>query len=107
MVELDWKVKQTKEHELKLNKNVFPNIVTGYLWRALLGSLMKITSDIKLKLNPLQAKWPIEPALISGFCSFKRIRVFDSPGRDTNPSQVSSQQTLVLIYQPHKDGKLS
>ena len=56
MVELGWKVKQTKEHELKLNKNVFPNIVTGYLWRALLGSLMKITSDIKLKLNPLQAK---------------------------------------------------
>ena len=29
------------------------------------------------------------------------------PGRDTNPSQVSSQQTLVLIYLPQKDGKMS
>ena len=34
----------------------------------------------KAKLNPLLARWPMEPALISGFCSvFKRIRVFDSP----------------------------
>ena len=29
------------------------------------------------------------------------------PGWDTNPLQVSSQQTLVLIYLPRKDGKLS
>ena len=29
------------------------------------------------------------------------------PGWDTNPSRVSSQQTLVLIYLPRKDGKLS
>ena len=29
------------------------------------------------------------------------------PGRDTNPSQVSSQQMLVLIFLPWKDGKLS
>ena len=29
------------------------------------------------------------------------------PGWDTNTSQVSSQQTLVLIYLPRKDGKLS
>ena len=37
------------------------------------------------------------------------MRVFDSPwiGWDTNPSQVSSLQTLVLIYLPLKDGKLS
>ena len=28
-------------------------------------------------------------------------------GRDTNPTQVSSQQMLVLIYLPWKDGKLS
>ena len=27
------------------------------------------------------------------------------PGWDTNPMQVSSQQTLVLIYLPRKDGK--
>ena len=59
-------------------------------------------------LNPLQAKGPMERALISGFCSVKRMRVFYPPfGRDTNPSQVSSQQTLVLIYLPRKDGKLS
>ena len=43
--------------------------------------------------------------LISGFCD--RMKVFDSPGRDTNLSQASSQQTLVLIYLPRKDGKLS
>ena len=30
-----------------------------------------------------------------------------APGRDTNPSQVSSQQTLALIYLPRKDRKLS
>ena len=30
------------------------------------------------KLNPLQAQWPMELALISGFCSVKRMRVFDS-----------------------------
>ena len=29
------------------------------------------------------------------------------PGWDTNPSQVSSQQMMVLIYLPWKDGKLS
>ena len=29
------------------------------------------------------------------------------PGQDTNPSQVSSQQTLVLINLPWKDRKLS
>ena len=46
---------------------------------------------------------------ISGFCSVKRMRVFDSSWIrwDTNPSQVMSQQTLVLIYRPLKDGKLS
>ena len=29
------------------------------------------------------------------------------PGQNTNPLQVSSQQMLVLIYLPWKDGKLS
>ena len=59
------------------------------------------------KLNPLLTKWPMEPVLISGFCSVKWMRVSDSPGRDTNPSQVSSQQMLVLIYLPWNDRKLS
>ena len=31
------------------------------------------------KLNPLPAKWPIEPALISGIGSVKWMRVFDAP----------------------------
>ena len=31
------------------------------------------------KLNPLRAKWPMEPALIPGFCSVKQMRVFDFP----------------------------
>ena len=33
----------------------------------------------ELELNPLRARWPMEPALISGFCSVKRMRVFNSP----------------------------
>ena len=33
----------------------------------------------KKKVNPLRAMWPMEPALISGFCNVKRMRVFDSP----------------------------
>ena len=28
------------------------------------------------KLNPLRARWTMEPALISGFCSIKRMRVW-------------------------------
>ena len=32
------------------------------------------------------------------YSNLKQMRVFDSPGQDTNPSQVSSQQTLLLIY---------
>ena len=31
------------------------------------------------RLNPLQAKWPMELALISSFCSVKQMRVFDYP----------------------------
>ena len=31
------------------------------------------------KLNPLRTKWPMEPVLISVFCSVKWMRVFDSP----------------------------
>ena len=62
--------------------------------------------SINLIIQEARAK-PMEPALISGFCNDKRMRVFDSPGQDTNPSQVSSQQTLVFIYLPRKDGKPS
>ena len=36
----------------------------------------KFCRFIKLKLNPLRARWPMEPALISGFCSVKRMRVW-------------------------------
>ena len=35
--------------------------------------------EAKLKLNPLRARWPMEPALISGFCCDKWMRVLDSP----------------------------
>ena len=46
----------------------------------------------------------MELALISSFCSVKRIRVFDSPwkGHYYNLSQVSSQLTLVLIYKARR-----
>ena len=36
-----------------------------------------------------------------------RWEALTPPGRYTNISQVSSQQTLVLIYQSRKDRKLS
>ena len=36
-----------------------------------------------------------------------RWKSLTPPGRDTNPSQVSSQQMLVLIYLPRKDGEPS
>ena len=52
-----------------------------------------------LKSNSLQAKWPMESALIiSYFCSVKRTRVLTSPGRDTNPSQVSSHKVWSHKY---------
>ena len=34
---------------------------------------------VKLKLNPLRARWPMEPALISAFCSL-RWRYLTPPG---------------------------
>ena len=45
------------------------------------SSAIKRTNSSKIspKLNPLQAKWPMERALISRFCSVNRMRVFDSP----------------------------
>ena len=50
----------------------------------------------------------MELAVISGFYSVKRMRAFDLPWTGhTNPSQVSSQKTLVLVYLPQKDEKLS
>ena len=33
----------------------------------------KPVCDLYIKLNSLRAKWPMEPALISGFCSVKRM----------------------------------
>ena len=59
----------------------------------------------KYKLNPLQAKWPMEPVLISGFCSSKQMRVFESPWiGESIISNVGSiagaQQVLILIYLP-------
>ena len=64
---------------------------------------------LNIELNPLWARWPIEPVLNSGFCSVLKSgwESLCPPGRDTNPSQVSSQQTLVFVYLPWKDGKLS
>ena len=49
----------------------------------------------------------MEPMLISGFCSVKRMRIFNFSWMDTKPLQVSSQQIHVLIYLPRKHEKLS
>ena len=48
--------------------------------------------------------WLIRPALISAFRSVKRMRVYDPPGPDTNPSQVSPQQKLVLVNTAESTG---
>ena len=42
-------------------------------------SMMMMGVIMEAKLNPLRAMWSMEPVLISGFCSVKQIRVFDSP----------------------------
>ena len=47
-----------------------------------------------------QSQWKIYQMSNSSFCNW------NSPNT-LNPSQISSQQTLVLIYLPRKDGKLS
>ena len=44
---------------------------------------MAVTDEKELKLNPLLAKWPMEPALIYGFCSVKRMRVLTPTGINT------------------------
>mgnify|MGYP001792951579 CR=1 FL=1 len=49
----------------------------------------------------------MERALISGLRSVSVWGSLSPPRRDTNPSQVSSQQTLIIIYRPRKDGKVS
>ena len=62
------------------------NILVLLLYlRLLWSSLLPLDQH---KLNPLQAKWPMEPVLISGFCSVKWMRVLIiPPGWDTNLSQ--------------------
>ena len=40
----------------------------------------------------------MESTLIFGFRSVRRMRVFTPPGCDTNPSQVSFQQMMVLLF---------
>lgn len=61
---------------------------------------------INYYLRPLWPKLSMELEL--AFCSLLyEWESLTPPGRGTNPSQVSPEQTLVLIYQPRKDGKLS
>ena len=64
--------------------------------------------EAKKKLNPLWAKWPMELALISGFFSVKAdessLWLPLDPGWDTDPSQVSSQQTLDRYHLPTPEG---
>ena len=69
-------------------------VIRAYSWQYF------ITAKSFKLLNPLRDMWPMEPALISSFCSVKRL--LTPPGWDTNPSQISSQQTLVLIYLSRK-----
>ena len=54
---------------------------------------------LKLKLNPSKPLRLIEPVLIPGFSSVKRIGAFTPPGQDASLSQVSFPASLVLILQ--------
>ena len=58
-------------------------------------------NGVKLKLYSLWGHLSPVSVVLS------RWESLTPPGQDTNPSQVSFQQMLVLIYLPLKDGKLS
>ena len=49
------------------------------MWLWMIITYIVFLKYILGKLNPLRARWPIEPALIPGSCSVKWMRVFDSP----------------------------
>ena len=59
----------------------FVQLLIKLVLTVLLPLVVSLTRLIlaKLKLNPLRARWPMEPVLISSFCSVKQVRVFDSP----------------------------
>ena len=59
--------------------------------------MVKLILASSIRNNPLRAHWPTK-----GFHSV--IESLTPSGQDTNPSQISSLQTLVLIYLPRKDG---
>ena len=59
------------------------------------------------KLNPLRRLVARGAGAYLRFLVLSGWEPLTPPVRDTNPSQVSSQQTLVLIYLPRKDGKQS
>ena len=75
--------------------------------RSMCEQLMRLFLNITLtsvsKLNPLPWSRHLSPISIK----LSEWETLTQPERDTNPSQVSSQQTLVLIYLPRKGGKLS
>ena len=71
-------------------------------------NMSRSPTEQKTKLNyPLRAKWPMESALSPVSVVLSGWESLTPPGWDTNPSQVSSQKTLILIYLLRKDGKLS
>ena len=91
-----WNVNDTEVTKGKISRCLtysLPIIVSATF---LLISLFR-----KLELNPWSRRLSPVSVMISGWESLT------PPGRDTNPSQVSSQQTLVFIYLPRKDGKPS
>ena len=70
-----------------------------------------LEKDLAFSLEPekkvvAQTSAVTRGAAYFGLCSVKGMRGLTHSGRDTNPSQVSSQQTLVLIYLPRKDKML-
>ena len=69
--------------------------------------IVAVTHTIFIKLNPLRAKWPMEPALVPVSVVLSGCEPLTPPRWDTNPSQVGFQHTLVLIYPAGQDGKLN
>ena len=55
----------------------------------------------RTKLNPFPGLVPVLVVSVA----LRRCEPLSPPGLDTKPSQVSSQQKLVITYLPRKDGK--
>ena len=60
------------------------------------------TYQVSAKINPLRAKWPCSRYFSPVSKALIGWESLTPPGRDTNPSQVNSQQTLYSFIYPER-----